>query len=130
MSDIQKLPVKVMSFGYKYGVPCDVNILQDVRFLPNPYYDADLKEKSGLCADVRAYVENSAVSLEYISKLKDLCSFYVHQFAQCGKESLTIAIGCTGGRHRSVTVAFEIGNYLAQKGCNVTVVHRDIQKDK
>ena len=130
MSNKQNLSIKIMSFGYKYGMPQDVNFLQDVRFLPNPYYDAELKEKTGLCADVRAYVKNSAESLEYISRLNSLCEFCAGRFADTDKENFTIAIGCTGGRHRSVTVAVELGSYLQEKGYNVTMFHRDIQKDK
>ena len=130
MSDIQKLPIKIMSFGYKYGVPCDVNFLQDVRFLPNPYYDADLKEKTGLCPEVRAYVKNSEITSEYFLKLNSLSEFYAKMFTECNRESLTVAIGCTGGRHRSVTIAIELGTYLSDKGYDVTVFHRDIHKDK
>ena len=131
MSDKQKLSVKIMSFGYKYGVPEEeINFMKDVRFLPNPYYDAELKEKTGLCTEVREYVKNSSESIEYISKLNNLCEFCAGQFARGGRESFTVAIGCTGGIHRSVTVAVELGSYLKEKGYNVTTFHRDIQKDK
>lgn len=122
------IKIQIMSFGYKYGLPDDANFLQDVRFLPNPYYDENLKAKSGLDEDVREYVKRTPHSREYISKLKDFLSFYVSQSALAEKENLVVAIGCTGGRHRSVTVAYEIYNHLISQGYNAHIFHRDIDK--
>ena len=123
--------IKIMSFGYKYGLPAEVNFLQDVRFLPNPYYDENLKHKTGLFKEVRDYVKNSELSLEYISSLKNLLDLIIPACIASGRQDdLVIAIGCTGGRHRSVTVACELFDHLKTKGYNPMVCHRDIEKDK
>lgn len=124
------IKINIISFGYKYGFPEDANFLQDVRFLPNPYYDEKLKEKTGLDPDVKEYVKKTFESREYISKLKDFLELYISQSFLAGKENLTVAIGCTGGRHRSVTVACEIYDYLESGGYCVSISHRDIGKDK
>lgn len=130
--DIQmNFKIKVMSFGYKYGAPLVVNFLHDVRFLPNPYYDESLKQKTGLCKEVRDYVKNSKVSIEYIETLKSFFDITIPACIESGRnEDMVIAIGCTGGRHRSVTIAYEIYNYLTEKGYNPEITHRDIEKDK
>ena len=130
MSNKNNTKINIMSFGYKYGFPREVNFLQDVRFLPNPYYDEKLKEKTGLEPDVREYVKKTSESREYISKLKAYLELYISQALSAEKENITIAIGCTGGRHRSVTVACEIYDYLASLGYCVSISHRDINKDK
>ena len=122
--------IKIMSFGYKYGVPCDVSFLHDVRFLPNPYYDENLKHKTGLFKEVRDYVKNSPLSVKYIETLKGFFDLTIPACIESGrKEDIIIAIGCTGGRHRSVTIAYEIYGYLKEKGYNPEVFHRDIEKD-
>lgn len=129
MNSKDNIKITVMSFGYKYGMVCGANFVQDVRFLPNPYYETSLKEKTGLDEKVREYVKSTPDSREYISKLKEFLELYISQFILSEKESLIIAIGCTGGRHRSVTVAIELYNYLAKKGYDIKIVHRDIEKD-
>ena len=129
MNSKDNIKITIMSFGYKYGMVCDAGFVQDVRFLPNPYYDKSLKEKSGLDESVREYVKSTPQSHEYISKLKEFSEFYISQFILSGKENLVIAVGCTGGRHRSVTVAIELFNHLTQKGYNTDIIHRDIDKD-
>ena len=131
MDSQMNFKIKVISFGYKYGVPSDVSFLQDVRFLPNPYYDESLKPKTGLIKEVRDYVKNSEVSLNYIASLKSLLDLTISACIESGrKEDMIIAIGCTGGRHRSVTVAYELFEHLKNKGYNPEVYHRDIEKDK
>ncbi|MBR3932704.1 MAG: hypothetical protein IKJ68_02195 [Clostridia bacterium] len=124
------IKIQIMSFGYKYGMPDNANFLQDVRFLPNPYYDEKLKHKSGLDADVREYVKQTEQSKEYINKLKDFAEFYIHESFVGQKGEITFAIGCTGGRHRSVTVARELYTHLISKGYSAEIFHRDIKKDE
>ncbi len=128
MRSLDNIKINIMSFGYKYGMTEDANFVQDVRFLPNPYYDEDLKEKSGLDVSVREYVKSTPQALEYISKLKEFLEIYISQSSVAQKESITVAVGCTGGRHRSVTVAIELFDYLVSKGYNANVFHRDIEK--
>ena len=129
MNSKENIKITVMSFGYKYGMVCGANFVQDVRFLPNPYYEKSLKEKTGLDEKVREYVKSTPDSREYISKLKEFAQGYISKYLLSEKENLIIAIGCTGGRHRSVTVAIELYDYLAKKGYNTQIVHRDIEKD-
>ena len=124
------IKIQIMSFGYKYGMPENANFLQDVRFLPNPYYDENLKHKSGLDSDVREYVKQTEQSREYINKLKDFAEFYIHKSFAGQKDELVFAIGCTGGRHRSVTVAEELYAHFISNGYSAEVFHRDIKKDK
>ena len=129
MRSIDNIKINIMSFGYKYGMAEEANFVQDVRFLPNPYYDEDLKEKSGLDLKVREHVKSTPQALEYISKLKEFLEIYISQSLVAQKESITVAVGCTGGRHRSVTVAIELFDYLVSKGYSANVFHRDIEKD-
>lgn len=130
MSNKDNIQINIMSFGYKYGVPSDVNFLQDVRFLPNPYYVDELKSKNGLSTDVQSYVLDTPVSVEFLSRLKDFMEFYINEYFDSGKESITIAIGCTGGKHRSVTVAEVLCAHLKKCGFNSCATHRDIDKDE
>lgn len=129
MNSKENIKITVMSFGYKYGMVCEANFVQDVRFLPNPYYEKSLKEQTGLDEKVREYVKSTPDSREYISKLKEFAQGYISKHLLSEKENLIIAIGCTGGRHRSVTVAIELFNHLTEKGYNVEIIHRDIDKD-
>ncbi len=129
MNSKENIKITVMSFGYKYGMVCEANFVQDVRFLPNPYYEKSLKEKTGLDEKVREYVKSTPDSREYISKFKEFAQGYISKHILSEKENLIIAIGCTGGRHRSVTVAIELFNHLTEKGYNVEIIHRDIDKD-
>ena len=120
--------VNVMSFGFKYGLPSEGDLIFDVRCLPNPFYVDELKKKTGLDAEVRDYVMNSPNSTELLNKLKDLIGFLVPLYQQEGKSQLMIGVGCTGGKHRSVTFAELLYQFLSEQGCNVRVVHRDISK--
>lgn len=120
------MAVRVQSFGFKYGTPEDADLVFDVRFLPNPYYIAELKPKSGLTPEVRDFIFKYQQTLDFMAKLEDLLAFMLPHYFEEGKTSLVIAVGCTGGRHRSVAVAKEIGDYVAKRGYPITVGHRDI----
>lgn len=120
------MAVRIQSFGFKYGTPEDADLVFDVRFLPNPYYIADLKPKTGLTPKVRDFIFKYQQTLDFMAKLEDLLAFMLPHYYEEGKTSLVIAVGCTGGRHRSVAVAKEIGDYVAKRGYPTTVGHRDI----
>lgn len=124
----KNITVNVTAFGYKYGIPMDADIVMDVRFLPNPYYVEELRKKTGLDQDVRDYVFSSDVSKEFMERLTALIDFLLPMYIEEGKFSLTIAVGCTGGRHRSVAVAYELRNHLIENGVNAVGFHRDIEK--
>lgn len=120
--------ISCLSFGFKYGVPDEADLVFDVRFLPNPFYVADLKHKTGEEQDVRDYVMDSEISVQFKDKLFDMIEFLVPQYISEGKSQLVIAFGCTGGRHRSVTFAEMTNDFLKEKGYNSHVLHRDSQK--
>lgn len=120
------MAVRIQSFGFKYGTPEDADLVFDVRFLPNPYYIAELKPKTGLTPEVRDFIFKYQQTLDFMAKLEDLLAFMLPHYFEEGKTSLVIAVGCTGGRHRSVAVAKEIGDYVAKRGYPTTVGHRDI----
>ncbi|MBQ9989206.1 MAG: RNase adapter RapZ [Clostridia bacterium] len=122
------LPV-VVSFGYKNGIPVDADLVFDVRFLPNPYYDPELRMFSGLDEPVRSYVYDHEVTREFEEKLMDMLLYLLPHYQQEGKFQLVIAIGCTGGRHRSVAVAQSVYKRLKETGMRCVVQHRDIGKD-
>ena len=120
--------INVMSFGFKYGSPSEADLVFDVRCLPNPFYVDALKPKTGLDPEVREYVMDSPNSKELLDKLRDLVGFLVPLYQKEGKSQLVIAMGCTGGKHRSVTFAELLYQFLAERAFNVRVVHRDISK--
>lgn len=124
-----QLIVTVLSFGFKYGIPVDSDLLYDVRFLPNPFYIPNLKPFSGNDQLVKEYVLNFDVTKEFINKLIDMLVFLIPKYLKEGKRQLIVSIGCTGGRHRSVTIANEIHSILKEKGCKVNIDHRDIDED-
>ncbi len=126
--DYRNLFVTIMSFGFKYGVPADCDLVFDVRFLPNPYYVPELKHKTGEDKDVRDYVLKSPVSIEFLEKLTDMIKFLIPNYINEGKNQLVIGIGCTGGHHRSVTVANTLYEYLNNTDANygIRITHRDI----
>ena len=126
----KRIAVNVMSFGFKYGVPTDADLVFDVRFLPNPFYIPELKEKTGLDSEVSGYVMSFEESKIFAKKLFDMFDFLMPQYIKEGKSNLVIAIGCTGGKHRSVTLANELANHLTSFGYNTFVNHRDINKDR
>ena len=122
------LIIKVCSFGFKYGIPMDSDLVFDVRFLPNPYYIAELKELTGNDAPVSDYVMSFQESKEFLDKLNDMLEFLIPMYIKEGKNQLVISIGCTGGKHRSVTLANELFNILDKKH-SVIINHNDIEKD-
>ena len=125
----KNLYLNIMSFGYKYGIPEDADIVMDVRFLPNPFYVEGLRDKTGLVSEVREYVLDTADSGVFLTKLNELIDFLIPRYIDEGKNQLVIAFGCTGGRHRSVTIAEEVYAHLkehADYGLNVE--HRDINR--
>lgn len=123
-----KLALTLLTFGFKNGPPRDADLTLDVRFLPNPYYDKVLRPMTGMDAEVRAYVENGTQAGEFYGRLLPLLEFLVPAYVAEGKSHLTIAIGCTGGRHRSITVADRIRRDLASReDVIVRVKHRDVE---
>ena len=122
---VPNITISVVSFGFKYGIPSDADLVFDVRFLPNPYYDESLRPKTGDFQEVRDYVMNSKVSEDFIEKLYDFIDFLIPQYLEEGKQHLVIGIGCTGGRHRSVTIANLIYENLYKEGYRVIKKHRD-----
>ncbi len=127
-NDKVRLHISVVSFGYKYGIPLDADLVIDVRFLPNPYYVKQLRDQSGCDTEVRDYVLSSPTTTEFLAKYNDLLTFLLPHYVKEGKTHLVIAIGCTGGQHRSVTLANSISKMLATHNYNVIVRHRDMLK--
>ena len=129
--DYKNLFVTVLSFGFKYGIPTDADLVFDVRFLPNPYYVPELKHKTGEQQEVRDYVLASPVSTEFLEKLIDMIKFLIPNYIDEGKNQLVIGIGCTGGHHRSVTVANELYRQLNNMDANygIRISHRDILRN-
>lgn len=121
--------VNVMSFGFKHGMPIDADLVFDVRFLPNPYYVEHMRPMTGLDEEVSTYVLRLQDTQKFIGKLLDLLSFMLPHYKKEGKSQLVIAIGCTGGQHRSVAITEFLGNYL-KKDYPVRITHRDIEKRK
>ena len=122
------LHVNVLSFGFKNGLPPEADLVLDVRFLPNPYYVPELKSLNGLDAPVRDYVFHSEQTDEFFRRLTPLLDFLLPQYRQEGRTELVIAVGCTGGRHRSVAVAHYLAEYVTRLGCDVTESHRDMTR--
>ena len=128
--DFRSLMITVLSFGFKYGIPADSDLVFDVRFLPNPYYVPELKELTGKDRPVHDFVMQYEVSGQFIDKLEDLIRFLIPNYIEEGKTQLVISIGCTGGRHRSVTLAEELFSRLKDSHeYGIRIEHRDIQKD-
>jgi UPF0042 nucleotide-binding protein len=128
-SNKRRMVVTVMSFGYKYGLPLESDLAFDVRFLPNPYHIAELRAFSGLDAPVAEFIGRWPQTQEFLTRLKDMAGFLLPQYTEEGKSGLVIAIGCTGGRHRSVTVAKALYDDLRERGQTAVLTHRDISKD-
>ncbi|MCR2033797.1 RNase adapter RapZ [Anaerofustis stercorihominis] len=121
--------INISSFGFKYGILHDADIVYDVRFLPNPFYIKDLKPLTGKNKEVSDYVFSFDESKEFMDKLEDIIAFTIPYYIKEGKAQLVIGIGCTGGRHRSVAIAGELAKRIEEKGYIVTEEHRDISKD-
>lgn len=120
------MAVDVISFGFKYGLPLDADLVFDTRFLPNPYYIAELKQKTGLDPDVRDFVFSYQQTQDYVQRIEELLAFSLPLHLEEGKTSLTVAVGCTGGRHRSVAIARELGEFITRQGFATVVSHRDL----
>ncbi len=126
--DKQTMSVSIISFGYKYGVPMDADIVFDVRFLPNPHYVDSLKDHTGQEKSVQDYILKWPITEKFYDKLFDFTGFLLPEYMKEGKNHLTIAVGCTGGKHRSVTTAIKLKDFLLTKGYRVIVEHKDISK--
>jgi UPF0042 nucleotide-binding protein len=118
----------VVSFGYKHGLPLDVDIVLDCRFLPNPHWEEELRPQTGLDPAVRHFVMRQPETKAFMAKLEDLLDLLLPAYEAEGKSYLTIALGCTGGRHRSVALAEEVATHLKRSGRAPTVTHRDLAR--
>ena len=123
------LTVTVTTFGYKYGIPLDADLVFDVRFLPNPYYVDAFRSLTGHSPEVRAFVLGFEQTVEFQRRLHDLLAYLLPQFTAEGKSHLTVAVGCTGGKHRSVVIGDDLARFLGEKGYAVRVKHRDVTKE-
>lgn len=121
--------ITILSFGFKYGIPVDSDLVFDVRFLPNPYYIPELKHKTGMDKAVNQYVMESSAANEFLNKLSDMLLFLIPNYISEGKNQLVIGIGCTGGKHRSVTLANELASRISNAEYGLKVEHRDIDKE-
>ena len=126
----KRLTINVMSFGFKNGSVAEADLIFDVRCFPNPFYIDELKKLTGLDAPVREYVMSFQQTMVFLEKLYDMIDFLIPHYISEGKKILTVAIGCTGGKHRSVTVAEALAMHLRENGENVVVIHRDINNGK
>ncbi len=126
VSPNRNFSVSLVSFGYKYGIPIDADIVMDVRFLPNPNYVPSMREKTGRDANVRNYVQKQKLYRKFMKKLLDIIDFLLPNYIKEGKSHLTLAVGCTGGRHRSVVVAEAAAKYLKNNKYSVKIYHRDV----
>ena len=125
----ENLQVTILSFGFKYGIPEDSDLLFDVRFLPNPYYVQELKTHTGLEQCIKDFVQKDGVADEFLTKLKDMVNFLIPHYIEEGKNQLVISIGCTGGKHRSVTIAELLYQSLSKSAdYGIRIDHRDINK--
>ena len=124
----REIDVSVMSFGFKHGIPLDADLVFDVRFLPNPYYVEELRHQTGLDRPVAEYVFGCQQTRDFVEKIEDLLDFLLPLYIEEGKMGLTVAIGCTGGHHRSVAIAYALSQYLSAKGINAVNINRDIEK--
>jgi len=129
MEQQQKIVVNLVSFGFKYGEPSSVNFIWDVRFLPNPYWQEELRSLTGLEHDVSDFVVASSAGHNFINLMKPLLLYLVQQNISASKEEITIAVGCTGGRHRSVAMVEVFKDILQMMPVTLAVSHRDIDKD-
>ncbi len=126
--EYNSLMVNIMSFGFKNGIPADSDLVFDVRFLPNPFYIEELKNKTGNDQEVQEYVMNFSEAREFLNKLSEMILFLIPYYVKEGKYQLVISIGCTGGKHRSVTLANELYKRLKNKGnYGLTLMHRDMK---
>jgi UPF0042 nucleotide-binding protein len=124
----EPMQISVMSFGFKHGVPLDVDNVFDVRFLPNPHWVDELRPLTGLDEQVRAFVLGQAPAQEFLCRVDDLLGFLLPAYIKEGKSYLTVAVGCTGGRHRSVALVEDLGARVAARGYDPVIYHRDLSR--
>ena len=124
------MAINIMAFGFKYGIPKDADLVFDVRCFPNPFYIEELKHKTGKDKEVRDYVLSTREANEFKEKLNDMMLLLMPLYIEEGKSSVTVAIGCTGGKHRSVTFAKKLGDRLKKNGYEVNMIYRDIEKGR
>ena len=122
--------VSVISFGFKYGIPIEADLVFDVRFLPNPFYIAELRHQTGLDAPVYDFVFGYQQTRDFMTHLENLIAFLLPQFVEEGKAALVIAVGCTGGQHRSVAVTRALADFIRQKGYDASENHRDMTRNR
>ena len=129
--DYKNMMITVLSFGFKYGIPADSDMVMDVRFLPNPYYDVELRPKTGNDIEIQEFVMKYPEATEFVDKLEDMVKFLIPQYISEGKNQLVISVGCTGGKHRSVTLANELYKRLdcEDREYGIKIEHRDLTKD-
>jgi len=125
----KSLSLTVKSFGFKHGMPVEADILFDVRFMPNPFYIDELRQKTGLDEIVKDYVFGFSQCNEYLTKFQEMLDFLLPHYIGEGRRYFVICFGCTGGRHRSPAVAEAIAEYLTEKGYKVDCIHRDIERE-
>lgn len=125
-----ELSVSVMSFGFKYGIPIEADLVFDVRFLPNPFYIAELREQTGLSEGVRSFVFNYQQTKDFVRHVEELLTFLLPQYVEEGRTALVVAIGCTGGQHRSVAITRALAEFIRRKGYNASEIHRDMTRRK
>ena len=127
--EYKALSVSVKSFGFKHGLPIEADLLFDVRFMPNPFYVDELRDKTGLDGLVKDYVFGMSQSNEFFSRLCDMLDFLLPHYIEEGKRYLVVCIGCTGGKHRAPAIAQALAEYLTEQGYPVDCIHRDIEKE-
>jgi UPF0042 nucleotide-binding protein len=125
---IEKMQVRLVSFGYKYGVPLESDLLFDTRFLPNPFYVDELRDKTGKDIKVKEYVLAQKETKKYLQELKRFVDYLLPKFVSEGKSHLTISVGCTGGKHRSVIIAERLRNHVKKRDFSARIYHRDLYK--
>lgn len=125
-----EMNINVISFGFKYGIPIEADLVFDVRFLPNPFYIAELRHQTGLDEPVRSFVFGYRQTKDFMHHLEEMISFLLPQFVEEGKTALVIAVGCTGGQHRSVAITRALAEFIRQKGYNASEGHRDMTRKK
>ncbi|MDI6711260.1 MAG: RNase adapter RapZ [Bacillota bacterium] len=128
-ADQERLAITVVSFGYKHGIPLDADLVIDVRFLPNPHYIAELRPLTGHDPRVRDYVFGFDITREFLERMVDMLEFLIPHYVREGKATLTVAVGCTGGMHRSVSLVNRLGELLRAHGHRVAVRHRDLNRE-
>jgi UPF0042 nucleotide-binding protein len=122
------MKINLMSFGYAYGIPLEADMVLDVRFLPNPFFVEELREKTGLSDEVKEYIKSDEVYKKYFHMVSDFLIYLIPLYKKEGKSYLTICFGCTGGKHRSVSIVNELVGQLSMINYNVSALHRDIDR--